>query len=86
MPARINRLTHSKKDKDRIRASQLCNRLDSFVRGEIVLSPAQVQAAKILIGKVVPDLKSVELTGAEDKPLLSAVTVTFVQPDIAKIL
>jgi hypothetical protein len=45
-----------------------------------------VQAAKILIGKVVPDLKSVELTGAEDKPLLSAVTVTFVQPDIAKIL
>jgi hypothetical protein len=54
---------HADKTKDLIRASQLLNRLNSFVNGECELSPAQVQAARIVIGKVIPDLKAMEHSG-----------------------
>lgn len=69
MAARKNKLTHDDKTKALIRASQLLNRLNSFANGEIDMSAAQVNAAKIVIGKVVPDLKAVELAGATDKPI-----------------
>ena len=46
-----------------IQASQLLNRLISHVNGEIELSTSQVQAAKIVIGKYIPDLKAIEHTG-----------------------
>jgi hypothetical protein len=69
MPARTHKIKHSQRDKDRIRASQLLNRLEAFVNGKIKLSSAQVQAARVLIGKVIPDLKSVEVTGDPDKPV-----------------
>ena len=29
----------------------------------------QIQAAKIVIGKYIPDLKAIELSGNEDKPV-----------------
>ncbi|HXC66181.1 MAG TPA: hypothetical protein VN638_02110 [Nitrospiraceae bacterium] len=82
MSKRINRPGHSKRDKDRIRASQLLNRLDSFANGKVKLSAAQVQAAKIVIGKVVPDLKSVEMAGDPEKPIEANnnLVVRFVTP------
>jgi hypothetical protein len=82
MAKRINRPGHSKRDKDRIRASQLLNRLDSFANGKVKLSTAQVMAARIVIGKVVPDLKSVEMTGDSEKPLEvnKNIVVSFVTP------
>lgn len=66
MAARKNKIYHAEKTKDLIRATQLLNRLNSFVNGEIELSPAQVQAAKIIIGKKIPDLKAIEHTGGTD--------------------
>ena len=51
---------HDRATKDKIRAENLCQRLDSFVAGEIQLSPAQVNAAKILIDKGKPSLQAVE--------------------------
>ncbi len=48
--------------KDAVRAELLAQRLDAFVRGECELSPAQVQAAKILIDKGKPNLSSVDQT------------------------
>jgi hypothetical protein len=42
------------------------------------MTPAQVQAAKIVIAKVVPDLKAVELTGPEGGPVQNNVVVSFV--------
>jgi len=69
MSKRINRPGHSKRDKDRIRASQLLNRLDSFANGKVKLSTAQVMAARIVIGKVVRDLKSVEMKGDPERPI-----------------
>jgi hypothetical protein len=60
MATRTHKITHTQRDKDRIQASQFLNRLDSFVNGKVKLSAAQVQAARILIGKVISDLKSVK--------------------------
>jgi hypothetical protein len=58
------------------------NRLDSFANGKVKLSAAQVQAAKIVIGKVVPDLKSVEMAGDPEKPIEANnnLVVRFVTP------
>ena len=38
------------------RAKQLLNRLNSFVNGEVELTTAQVQAAKVVIGKEIGDI------------------------------
>ena len=51
-------------------ATQLLNRLISHANGEIELTPTQINAAKIVIGKYIPDLKAVELSGSEDKPVV----------------
>lgn len=80
MAKRINRPGHSKRDKDRIRASQLLNRLDAFANGKTDMTTAQVMAARIVIGKVIPDLKSVEVTGDPEKPLARSLIVHFVTP------
>ena len=82
MAKRINRPGHSKRDKERIRASQLLNRLEAFVNGKVKLSSAQVQAARVVIGKVIPDLKSVEVTGDQENPLEvnNNHTIRFVTP------
>lgn len=57
--ARIN-ANHDADSRARIQASQLVNRLTSFVNGEIELVPAQVTAALGLLRKTLPDLTSVE--------------------------
>lgn len=78
MAARTNKPLHDDKTKERIRASQLLNRLNDFVNGKCELSAAQVQAARVVIGKVVPDLKAVEHSGPDGLPIKSQVTVEFV--------
>ena len=45
----------------RIKASMIVSRLQRFVDGEIEMSAAQVNAARILLNKVLPDLKSLEV-------------------------
>ena len=63
MAARVNKPLHAEKTKALIRASQLLNRLTEHAKGEVEMTASQVQAAKIVIGKVIPDLKSIEHTG-----------------------
>jgi hypothetical protein len=58
-----NKNTHDYKTRQRIQASQLINRLENHVLGEVELSATQVQAAKILLGKVIPDISSVQWSG-----------------------
>ena len=63
MAARKN-LRHIEEARKKIQASQLINRLTAnALADQEIMTPSQVQSAKILIGKVVPDLKSVENTG-----------------------
>ena len=69
MAARINKTTHDEKTKRLIQASQLLNRLISHANGEVELTASQVNAAKIVIGKSIPDLKAIELTGEGGGPL-----------------
>jgi hypothetical protein len=51
------------------RAKQLLNRLNSFAEGNAQMTPAQVQAARIVIGKEIPDRKAVEHSSDPDKPM-----------------
>lgn len=62
MAARKEKITHDDKTKRLIQASQLLNRLISHANGEVELSATQINAAKIVIGKYIPDLKAVELS------------------------
>lgn len=78
MAARTNKPLHDDRTKERIRASQLLNRLNDFANGKVELTPAQVQAAKIVIGKVIPDLKAIEHTGKDGGAIQSEVRVEFV--------
>lgn len=70
MAARTNKPLHADKTKDLIRASQLLNRLNMCANGEIELSSQQINAAKIVIGKVIPDLKAIEMSGEGGGPLV----------------
>lgn len=69
MAARTNKKEHDDKTKRLIRASQLLNRLNSFAIGEIEMSQAQVNAARVVIGKEIPDLKAIELSGDANNPV-----------------
>ena len=55
--------TYPQKARDRITGSKIITRLIKHVMGEIELTPAQVASARILMGKVLPDLKSTEVKG-----------------------
>jgi len=74
MAARINKINHEEKTKNLIRASQLLNRLNMFANGEIEMTQAQVNAAKIVIGKEIPDLKAIEVSGDSDAPVKLALS------------
>ena len=58
MAARIRRVTHQNDIREKIRASQLVNRLENHVFGDLELSPTQVTAALGLLKKCVPDMSS----------------------------
>lgn len=68
MAARMNKL-HQADVRAKIQASQLINRLTDHVLGDVEMTPTQVQAAKILLGKSLPDLQSVELGGPDGEAI-----------------
>lgn len=55
------RLYHPDEVREKIRTSQLVNRLNDFVMGKINMAPHQVTAALGLIRKTMPDLANVDL-------------------------
>lgn len=55
--------------REKIQGSQIINRLSKHVMGEVEMTASQVNAAKTLLGKVIPDLKAVEHSGDADNPL-----------------
>ena len=56
------KLAHDAKTREKIRTSQLINRLESHVLGEVDLTSSQVTAALGLIRKTLPDLQATEMT------------------------
>lgn len=80
MAARKN-LPHSELTRQRIKTSMLLNRLQGLVNGEVEMPPHAVTAALGLLKKVVPDLQSVQVTGADGGPVqLERVTRRIVDP------
>jgi len=55
--------------REKIRASQLINRLQNHVLGKVELSATQVSAGLGLLRKCVPDLQQTALTDPEGKAL-----------------
>jgi len=67
MAARKRKIQQDEQTKRRIQASQLLNRLNLFANNKVEMSSAQVLAAKVIIGKSIPDLKAIEHTGKDAK-------------------
>jgi hypothetical protein len=64
MAARIRKIRHDDETRLKIQVSQLLNRLQKHVLGEVEMSPTQIQAAQILLKKALPDLQAIDLQGA----------------------
>lgn len=63
MAGRKGGFRHTQRTRDKIQATLLCKRLHDCAMGDVDLSPQQVNAIKILLGKVLPDLSSIEMDG-----------------------
>lgn len=64
MAARL-RKAHQDDVREKIKSSQIINRLQGHVDGDVELSSSQVRAAEILLRKRVPDLQAISLTGPD---------------------
>jgi hypothetical protein len=65
LAARLNR-RHQEAIREKIRASQLVNRLESHILDDLELTSTQVTAALGLLKKCVPDLRASEDTVTHD--------------------
>ena len=67
--------------REKIQGSMLINRLCDHVESdkpEGTMNASQVNAAKILLNKVIPDLKSIELSSDKDNPMHMVTKVEWV--------
>jgi len=62
MPKRTKRIQHDENTRKKIQASQLINRLTNHaLADEEIMTTSQVNAAKVLLGKILPDLNSITM-------------------------
>lgn len=67
-------LWHPDEVRQKIQASQLINRLtDHALADAPIMDASQVNAAKILLGKAIPDLQSTTISGDPNAPIGIAV-------------
>lgn len=59
--AKRKQLFHPDEVREKIKASQLCNRLHAHAFGEIELTATQVKSIEILLRKSMPDLSAAEV-------------------------
>lgn len=64
MAARKKKIVLSEAWKEKIRTSLIINRMVKHFDGELELTNSQIKVAEILLKKVVPDLKSIEMSGS----------------------
>ncbi len=79
MAARIRKIRHDDETRLKIQVSQLINRLQDHVLGQVDLTPSQIQAAQILLKKALPDLQAMELQGAGEDGSIPVTLVTGVR-------
>lgn len=68
MAARIQP-RHIDEVRAKIKASQLVNALQNRALGKNKMDAVAVQSARVLLAKVIPDMKAVEHTGPSGEPL-----------------
>lgn len=72
---------HNEETRNKIKTAQLINRLQEHVFSEKpILDPGQVNAAKTLLNKVLPDLKAMELSGDPNSPIVHRIERRIVDP------
>lgn len=76
MAARTRKLTLSDEWKAKIQVTQLINRLEACAMGEVKLDAQQIKSIEIILRKLVPDLKSVDMIvgGDAENPLSIDIT------------
>lgn len=79
MAARL-RVRHQDEIREKIKTSQLVNRLENHIFGEIELSSTQIRGIEILLNKTLPNLQATELSGDADNPL----TIQAIERKIVK--
>ena len=78
--ARTSKVILHEKWREKIRASMIINRLRNHVLGRIELSTTQIQAARILLNKVVPDLSQVDLSASDQDGQPLGITLIAYHP------
>ncbi len=71
---------HDERTRAKIQTSQIINRLNKLVNGEVEMTSQQVRAAEILLRKTLPDLQTIEHIG-EPEERIGCVTIQFVGSD-----
>lgn len=70
MAARVHKIRHDEGTRAKIKAAQLINRLTKHVMADKpIMDASQVSAAKVLLGKILPDLATTQLTGDPNNPV-----------------
>lgn len=62
MAARSKKIRHDENTREKIRASQLINRLQDHALGQVEMTSTQVRAAEVCLRKVLPDLSESHVT------------------------
>ncbi len=81
MAARIRKLSIDDRTKLRIQTSQIVNRLENHIFGEIKMEPSAVTAALGLLKKRLPDLAATTFEGNADKPIAHRLVIEFNRPE-----
>lgn len=78
MAARIRRLRHTDGTRAKIKAGMLIKKLTDHALGNSeIMTTGQVNAAKILLGKTLPDLKALEHSTIDDEGAPTGFKVQF---------
>lgn len=79
MGARIRKIRHDENTRAKIQASQIVNRLQAHIRGEVDMPNSAVNAALGLLRKTLPDLAQVTLEGGEEPVTLRTIITGVVR-------
>lgn len=87
MAARLNP-RNQQSVREKIRASQLINRLQNHVDGKVEMGQTQVRAAEVLLRKCLPDLSAIDatLSGPNGGPIQTRVDVANLTDDQLRAL
>lgn len=69
MAARKRKVALSDDWKANIQATTIMNRLYGHALGTIEMEKSQIDAAKVILAKILPDLARTEMTGADGGPV-----------------